>query len=106
MRKAQLKEKIQELNAQNKSEIWLLIIQVGDNEASNRYIRNKMKDCEEVGIIAHHYKCPIETTTEELVDFIIKYQGQYAGVRPSTAGRSDGGASWQCPQQSGQYGSY
>lgn len=80
MRKAQLKEKIQELNAQNKSEIWLLIIQVGDNEASNRYIRNKMKDCEEVGIIAHHYKCPIEITTEELVDFIIKYQGQYAGV--------------------------
>lgn len=80
MRKAQLKEKIQELNAQNKSEIWLLIIQVGDNEASNRYVRNKMKDCEEVGIIAHHYKCPIEITTEELVDFIIKYQGQYAGV--------------------------
>lgn len=80
MRKAQLKEKIQELNAQNKSEIWLLIIQVGDNEASNRYIRNKMKDCEEVGIIAHHYKCPIEITTEELVDFIIKYQGAYAGV--------------------------
>lgn len=80
MRKAQLKEKIQELNAQNKSEIWLLIIQVGDNEASNRYIRNKMKDCEEIGIIAHHYKCPIEITTEELVDFIIKYQGQYAGV--------------------------
>lgn len=80
MRKAQFKEKIQELNAQNKSEIWLLIIQVGDNEASNRYVRNKMKDCEEVGIIAHHYKCPIEITTEELVDFIIKYQGQYAGV--------------------------
>ena len=80
MRKAQLKEKIQELNAQHKSEIWLLIIQVGDNEASNRYIRNKMKDCEEVGIIAHHYKCPIEITTEELVDFIIKYQNKYAGV--------------------------
>lgn len=80
MRKAQLKEKIQELNAQNKSEIWLLIIQVGNNEASNRYIRNKMKDCEEVGIIAHHYKCPIEITTGELVDFIIKYQNQYAGV--------------------------
>lgn len=80
IRKAQLKEKIQELNTQHKSEIWLLIIQVGDNEASNRYVRNKMKDCEEIGIIAHHYKCPIEITTEELVNFIIKYQGQYAGV--------------------------
>lgn len=79
-RKAQLRDKIQELKAQNKSEIWLLIIQVGDNEASNRYIRNKIKDCEEVGIIAHHYKYPIETTTEELIDFINKYQNKYAGV--------------------------
>ena len=29
----------------------LAIIQVGNVEASNRYIRNKVKDCEEVGII-------------------------------------------------------
>lgn len=28
----------------------LAIIQVGDNEASNRYVRGKLKDCEEVGI--------------------------------------------------------
>jgi methylenetetrahydrofolate dehydrogenase (NADP+)/methenyltetrahydrofolate cyclohydrolase len=28
----------------------LAIIQVGDNEASNRYVRGKRKDCEEVGI--------------------------------------------------------
>ena len=32
------------------------IIQVGNNEASNRYVRNKVKDCEEIGIIAHVYK--------------------------------------------------
>ena len=30
----------------------LLIIQVGDNPASNSYIKGKMKDCEEVGINA------------------------------------------------------
>lgn len=80
MRKAQLKEKIQELNAQKKDEPWLLIIQVGDNEASNRYIRNKIKDCEEIGIIAHHRKFPLEITTGELVDFITTYQGKYTGV--------------------------
>lgn len=33
----------------------LAIVQVGNNEASNRYIRNKINDCEKVGAIAHHY---------------------------------------------------
>ena len=28
----------------------LAIIQVGENEASTRYVRNKVKDCKEVGI--------------------------------------------------------
>ena len=30
-------------------------LQVGENEASNRYVKNKIKDCEEIGIRAHHY---------------------------------------------------
>ena len=30
----------------------LAIIQVGNNETSSRYVRNKVKDCEEVGIYA------------------------------------------------------
>ena len=37
----------------------LLIIQTGDEEASNRYVRNKVKDCEEVGIIADVFKTNI-----------------------------------------------
>ena len=36
----------------------LLIMQVGDNEASNRYVRNKMRDCSEVGIFAETRKFP------------------------------------------------
>ena len=35
----------------------LLIIQTGDNEASNRYVKNKIKDYQEVGIIADVFKC-------------------------------------------------
>ena len=38
----------------------LLIIQVGDNLASNSYIKGKMKDCEEVGI-----KCRLEKHNED-----------------------------------------
>lgn len=44
--KYQLKEEIKQL----KKSPCLAIIQVGDNPASNSYIKGKLKDCEEVGI--------------------------------------------------------
>lgn len=44
----------------------LVVIQIGDNKASNIYIRNKMKACEEVGIKFEHIKFN-ETISEELV---------------------------------------
>ena len=47
--------------------ISLAIFQVGDSEASNRYVRNKIKDCEKVGITCNLYKYD-ETISEE--DFI------------------------------------
>ena len=54
----------------------LLIIQTGDVEASNRYVRNKIKDCEEVGIIADVFKTNnnpyVRGVTSELRD---KYDG-------------------------------
>lgn len=42
----------------------LFIIQVGDNEASNRYVRNKVKDAEEIGIRAEVVKFPDDVTQE------------------------------------------
>lgn len=42
----------------------LAVIQIGDNEASNTYIRNKEKACEKVGIYFRHYK--FEDATPEL----------------------------------------
>lgn len=50
----------------------LVILQVGNNEASNRYVRNKIKDCEEVGIkpILHKFD---ETCTEKDIIKMIKY---------------------------------
>ena len=48
----------------------LAVIQVGDLEASNRYIKNKKKDCEEVGIKFEWYHYPETITTEELVSEI------------------------------------
>lgn len=48
----------------------LAVFQVGNVEASTRYIRNKKKDCEEVGIKFEWYYFPEEITTEELVQEI------------------------------------
>ncbi len=76
MRKAQLAEQV----AQMEYPPTLLIIQVGDNEASNRYVRNKMRDCDEVGITAHHLICDEYVSTEELIDCIETYGWKYNGV--------------------------
>lgn len=47
-RKLEIKEQVEKLVCPPS----LLIIQTGDNEASNRYVKNKMKDCNDVGIHA------------------------------------------------------
>lgn len=44
----------------------LAIIQVGDNEASNRYVKHKLADCQECGIKAEHWKFPEAITQEKL----------------------------------------
>lgn len=58
----------------------LAIIQVGNNEASNRYVRNKVKDCEEVGISAHVYGYSENITEFELINELCHLQEFYDGV--------------------------
>ena len=48
----------------------MAVFQIGNNEASTRYIRNKKKDCEEVGINFEWYYYPEEITTNDLVQEI------------------------------------
>ena len=49
----------------------LYIYQVGDNPASNAYIRGKLRDCEEVGIEAELIKLPENITEDELNNEIL-----------------------------------
>ena len=44
------KEKLKQVIKDNNLQPRLMIIQVGDNPASNSYIKGKIKDCKEVGI--------------------------------------------------------
>ncbi len=82
-----IKEYTKELKEQFKERIAVMgdapklaIIQVGNVEASNRYIKNKVKDCEEVGIVADVYQYPEDITECELFENIQLDQEHYDGV--------------------------
>lgn len=64
--KAELKTSINKLDIKPS----LLIIQVGDNPASNSYIKGKIKDCEEVGIDYRHINFMDSTSEIELIEYI------------------------------------
>lgn len=55
----------------------LYIVQVGDNLASNAYIRGKLKDSEEVGIHAELIKLPENTTEKQIQKEIDDCQDTY-----------------------------
>ncbi len=48
----------------------LAVILVGDNPASQTYVRNKQKSCEAIGIYSELIKLPEETTEKELLEHI------------------------------------
>ncbi|MBQ2407798.1 MAG: bifunctional 5,10-methylenetetrahydrofolate dehydrogenase/5,10-methenyltetrahydrofolate cyclohydrolase, partial [Bacilli bacterium] len=58
----ELKNKVDKLNKKPK----LVIVRVNDDEPSERYIRNKIKRCEEVGIISEIIKFNEKVTQEEV----------------------------------------
>ena len=60
-KKMALKEKLKDNN------LKAVIVQVGNVEASNRYVRNKIKDLEEVGITAELLKFPEDISEEALL---------------------------------------
>lgn len=72
-----IKDKIKNIIAEADYTPVLHIYQVGDNHASNAYIRGKLRDCEEVGIKAELIKLPEETTIGNLnfeiwMDYVYK----------------------------------
>lgn len=69
-RKAMLKTTIENNFPDFVKKPTLAVFQIGNVEASTRYIRNKKKDCEEVGIDFEWYYYPEEITTKELVQEI------------------------------------
>lgn len=67
-----IKNKIKNIIAEANDAPVLHIYQVGDNPASNAYIRGKLRDCEEVGIEAELIKLPENITEDELNSRILE----------------------------------
>lgn len=67
-----IKNKIKNIIAEDDYAPILHIYQVGDNPASNAYIRGKLRDCEEVGIEAELIKLPEDITEDELNNKILE----------------------------------
>ncbi len=67
----ELKTKTAELTAKG-CRPGLAVVIVGDDAASQVYVRNKEKGCEEIGIYSEKYALPAETTQEELLMLIDK----------------------------------
>lgn len=70
--KDELKQEVAAMKAEGK-EIALAVIQVGEDPASSVYVRNKKKACEYIGITSVSYEIPEDSTQQELLDLVEKY---------------------------------
>ncbi len=67
-RKQEIKEYVEGLEVKP----HLVIVQVNEDQASNAYVKGKLKDCAELGINGELIKLPIDTSEETLLNLIDK----------------------------------
>ncbi len=70
--RAEIAKGIEELKSSSGITPGLAAVLVGDDPASEIYVRNKRKACEKVGIYSEEHKLPDETTEEELLELVNK----------------------------------
>ena len=73
--KAEIAAKIASDVAGGKRAPGLAVILVGENPASQVYVRNKIKDCEEIGIISKPFILPENTPEDELISLVKRLNG-------------------------------
>ncbi len=70
--RAEIKERTTEFEARRGFRPGLAVIIVGSDPASQVYVRNKRRACDEVGFYSESYELPEETTQEELIALVDK----------------------------------
>lgn len=68
--KEEIKEEINRLKTEKKTVPGLAVILVGDDQASQIYVRNKKKACEYVGIKSFQYNLHRDTSQEKLIQLV------------------------------------
>lgn len=68
----EIKEELKQRLKDNLNDVTprLAIVQVGDNPASNNYVKGKIKDCEEIGIIPSLFKLSEDVSEEKVLELI------------------------------------
>ena len=68
--KEDIESRVEEFYKCNGCHPLLVAIVVGDNPASETYVRNKIRACKEVGMLSHRIYFPEDITEQELLDEI------------------------------------
>ncbi|MGB3548171.1 MAG: bifunctional methylenetetrahydrofolate dehydrogenase/methenyltetrahydrofolate cyclohydrolase FolD [Saprospiraceae bacterium] len=68
--KAELKQQVAELTADGARPPHLVAVLVGEDPASQVYVRNKVKSCEQAGFRSTLIRRPVETTEKELLAIV------------------------------------
>ena len=68
--KNDLKQKVEQFNQENGRQVTLAVILVGDNPASQVYVKNKITACEYVGIKSLAFYLPTTSTEEEVIECV------------------------------------
>ena len=68
--RADIKARAAAFKAERGEEIGLAVVLVGEDPASQVYVRNKIKACEEVGVKSFSYHLPAEATQQQVCDLV------------------------------------
>ena len=101
---ASIRQEIREAAGKLPRKPGIAVILVGDNPASQLYVRNKAKDCAECGFLSHRIDLPASVSEEELLGTISKLNADTAidgilvQLPPLNTGRMVHGDSviWPC----------
>ena len=69
--KEELRQKVQKIKEEGVT-LKLAVVIVGEDPASQVYVRNKEKACAEIGVESEKYALPAETTQDELLELVAK----------------------------------
>ena len=73
--KAELRKEVDQIKAQGGKIPHLVAVLIGDNPASQAYVRNKVRSCEEVGFLSTLIHRPADTTEKELLEIVEQLNG-------------------------------